>query len=432
MGNSLALSAYLGATSLADGWAWRKLKKRVAEGKEDPDRIHERFGKPDFPRPEGPLAWFHAASVGESLSILELLAQIKSEYPKLTVLVTTGTRSSAMILDARMPKTVIHQYIPVDTKTAVTGFLDHWRPDVAIWTESEFWPRLMTQTHERGVPMLLINGRISANTLKVWKRVKGMSRSLFQRFDKLLLQTPDMVDAFASIGAPADRITVTGSLKEGAVPLPHDQLARKEMIKQIGTRPVWFAGSTHDGEEEVIAEAQLLARRKNPELLLILAPRHPERAGEIEALLLKMGLKVSVRSRGEKVTGQTEVYLADTLGEMGLWYRLAPVSFVGGSLDTSGGHNPFEPAALGSAILHGPNVHNFEDIYQRLYDGEAAFCVRTEQELADAVDRFLNPDEAAKYAAAAWEVSSDGAGVTDAVLDLLRPYFDKAVGHESP
>jgi len=386
MGKSLALAAYLGATSFADAWANTKIKRRLAVGKEDPDRFEERLGKPSIPRPDGPLAWFHAASVGESLSILELLSQIKFEYPNMSLLVTTGTRSSAMLLDTRMPKNVMHQYIPVDSKKAVTAFLDHWKPSLAVWTESEFWPRLMSQTHERGVPMLLINGRISEKT----------------------------------------KITVTGSLKEGAVPLPHDATARKEMLRQIGTRPIWFAGSTHDGEEEIVAGAHRLALKKRPELLMVLAPRHPERAKEISALLERMGFTVATRSKGEKITGQTEIYLADTLGEMGLWYRIAPVSFVGGSLASVGGHNPFEPAALGSAILHGPNVHNFSDIYQRLYDGEASHCVRSEAELAQAVDRFLQPDEAAKFATSAWEVSSDGAGVTDAVLDLMRPYLDAA------
>jgi len=250
MGKSLALAAYLGATALADGWAGTKLKRRMAQGKEDPDRINERLGQPELERPKGPLAWFHAASVGESLSILELLSQIKSEYPDISLLVTTGTRSSAQLLNTRMPKNVIHQYIPVDTKAAVTGFLDHWKPDLAIWTESEFWPRLMSQTHARKIPMILINGRISDATVKTWKRIRGMSKSLFGRFDMMLVQTPEMVEAFSSIGAEKDKITATGSLKEGAVPLPHDELARKEMLKQIGTRPVWFAGSTHDGEEE--------------------------------------------------------------------------------------------------------------------------------------------------------------------------------------
>lgn len=428
MARSLTLAAYLGLTKFADGWARRKLTRRTAEGKEDSDRINERFGQPSISRPAGKLVWFHAASVGESLSLLELMQQITAAYPGCTILVTTGTRSSAQILETRMPDNVIHQYVPVDTKASVMGFLNHWKPDIAIWTESEFWPRLMVQTKSKGIPMLLINGRISEETAKKWRKFKGMSRSMLNRFDLMLVQTPEMAESFMSIGAEPDRVIATGSLKEGAVPLPHDESLRREITKQLGSRPVWFAGSTHDGEEEVIASAHRMARAKHPELLLILAPRHVERSEEITALLETADFKVSTRSKGEKIVGQTDIFLADTLGEMGVWYRIAPVSFVGGSLVPVGGHNPFEPAALGSAILYGPHIFNFADIYQRLYDGEAAQCVRTDGELADAVIRCVNPDEAAKYATAAWEVSSDGAGVTDTVMEHLEPFLKKALG----
>ena len=427
MAKSILLAVYLAATSLADNWASGKLKKRIAQGKEDPERIDERFGRPALPRPDGPLAWFHAASVGESLSVLELISKIQKEYPSFTVLVTTGTRSSAHILRTRLPAGIIHQYIPVDTKTAVTGFLDHWRPDVAIWTESEFWPQLMVQTNRRNIPMLLINGRISEKSADSWRWAKGMSRRLLSFFSLLQVQTKEVADSFVKIGAPIDRISITGSLKAGAVALPHDANERKTLQKMIGTRPVWFAGSTHIGEEEIVAEAQKTLRKRRPELLLVLAPRHPERLAEIAAILNENDLKFAVRSEGETITQQTEVYVADTFGEMGLWYRIAPVSFVGGSLTDVGGHNPFEPAALGSAILHGPHVENFADIYKRLSDGKASHLIKTPGELADAVDTYLQPDQAAALATAAWEVSSEGSGVTDKVLVELRPYFDKVV-----
>lgn len=428
MTRSILLATYLGITSAIDGWARRKLERRADAGKEDRTRLHERFGQPDLPRPDGPLVWFHAASVGESLSILELLRQIAKAYPNLTLLVTTGTRSSAALLAKRMPSGTIHQYVPIDTKVAVSGFLGHWRPDLAIWTESEFWPRLMVKTAQQDIPMLLINGRISEDTTRSWKRARSMARSLLERFDLLLIQTEENAALFKSIGAPADRVIATGSLKEGAVSLPHDPHMRKQLLSQIGARPVWLAASTHEGEEEIIAAAQRLAEKKRPELLLILAPRHPERGDSIEAGLKAQGFRVARRSRQETLTAQTEIYLADTLGEMGLWFRLAPVSFVGGSLVSIGGHNPFEPAALGSAIVHGPHVTNFEDIYQRLYDGEAAVCVRSEEDLADAVDRLLNPEHAATLAANAWSVSSDGAGVTERVLDLIDPYLKRVAG----
>ena len=427
MGNSIALAAYLAATRFADRWAERKLEARKAEGKEDPERINERYGRPTRPRPKGALIWFHAASVGESLSVLELLSQIKSRFPSMSILVTTGTRSSAEILNTRLPDAVIHQYVPVDTRSAVTGFLDHWKPDIAVWTESELWPRLMTQTHDRGIPMVLINGRISEKTAETWKWLPGMSKSLLDRFDAMHVQNEEIATVFREIGGKKDRITVSGSLKEGAIALPHDEIERKNIQKQIGTRPVWFAGSTHDGEEEIIVEAHKLVRVKRPELLLILAPRHPERKNDVAGVIDRAGLTTAIRSLGDVIKGQTDVYLADTLGEMGLWYRIAPVSFVGGSLTTIGGHNPFEPAALGSAILYGPNVDNFADIYQRLHDGLAAVCVRSADELAEAVHRYLQPDQAAVLATAAWEVSSDGAGATEKVFDLLKPYIEKAL-----
>lgn len=426
MTRSFMLTAYLCATSLIDGWVRRKVERRAEDGKEDRARLHERFGKPTLARPDGPLVWFHAASVGESLSILELLRQISDTYPELTVLVTTGTKSSAALMEKRMPGGTLHQYIPVDTKSAVDGFLNHWKPDLAIWTESEFWPRLMYKTHARKIPMLLINGRISADTAKSWKRAPRMAKGLLERFELLLIQTEDNAELFKRIGAPKDRVTTTGSLKEGAVSLPHDPEMRKALIAQIGSRPVWFAGSTHEGEEEIVTAAHRLARKKRPELLLILAPRHPERGDEIAAELEADGFRVSRRSKRDPIEAQTEIYFADTLGEMGLWYRVAPVSFVGGSFVTVGGHNPFEPAALGSAILHGPHVSSFEDIYQRLYDGEAAICVRSEDDLANAVDEYLNPEAAARLASNAWSVSSDGAGVTEAVLELIDPYLKRA------
>lgn len=423
---SPALGAYLSFTRFADGWARRRLKRRMDEGKEDPERIEERFGRPSVPRPEGPLVWFHAASVGESLSILELLRAVQTDFPDLNILVTTGTRSSASLLDFRLPEGVIHQFVPIDTRRAVQGFLRHWRPGLAVWTESEFWPRLMMDTKRSGAKMVLVNGRISEKSRNAWTWLKGMAKKLMRQFDLMLVQSDEIAAYFRQIGAPAKRVLVTGSLKEGAVPLPCDDTARKEMVRQIGQRPVWLAASTHAGEEEIVIAAHQRVQKKNPELLLILTPRHPERGDDVMNILNDAGMKVARRSKGEKIEQDTQVYLADTLGEMGIWYRVAPVSFVGGSLQEIGGHNPFEPAALGSAILHGPFVSSFADIYQRLSDGGAAIRVESDTDLADALQRCMNADQAALLASAAWSVSSEGASVTDEVLDHLRPYLDAA------
>lgn len=424
MARSVALAAYLGLTALAGGLVRRKIVQRAKDGKEDADRLAERFGVASKDRPDGPLVWFHAASVGESLSIIELIIQIIEDYPQMTVLVTTGTKSAATLLNSRLPKGTIHQYVPVDTPAAVAGFLDHWKPDLAVWTESEFWPRLMVRTHDRGIPMLLVNGRITDQTRQRWRKLRGAARSLLARFDMLLLQNDAMARAFRDIGANPHRIDVTGSLKEGAVPLPFDENARKDIVAKIGRRAVWLAASTHDGEEEIVLAAHQNVLRRSPEALLILAPRHPQRAPVLRALIEDAGLGVAQRSLGETIEHSTDVYLADTLGEMGLWYRVAPVSFVGGSLVAVGGHNPFEPAALGSAIIHGPHVFNFDDIYARLEEKNASVSVTGATSLASTVYDCLHADASAQLAAAAWDVSSEGSGVTDRVMSRIRPYLD--------
>ena len=329
MAFSPALSAYLGATSLLESWAARKIEARAQAGKEDRQRLGERFGQAGLARPAGALVWFHAASVGESLSILELLNEITRQHPQLNILITTGTRSSAQLMSVRLPPGVLHQYVPVDTRAAVGGFLDHWRPDLAIWTESELWPRLVTTTASFGIPMLLVNGRISAGSARRWRFLPGMARRLMTSFDAILVQDNDIAQRFLAIGAEQAKLHVTGSLKEGTQPLPADETALAGLQKAIGRRPVWLAASTHEGEEDAVLAAHHALGSKVMKPLLILAPRHPERGEAVAGLASKAGCHVARRSRDEPLLEQTQVYVADTLGEMGLWYRLAPVSFVG-------------------------------------------------------------------------------------------------------
>ena len=339
----LALSAYLGATRLLEGWAERRIEARVEAGKEDAARLAERFGHGAVPRPDGPLVWFHAASVGESLSILELIRRIGAAHPGLSLLVTTGTRTSAQLLAARLPEGVIHHYVPVDTRSAVTRFLDHWHPDLALWTESELWPRLVTETAARGTPMLLINARISEASARRWRWLGRMSAAVVGSFDAVLVQDDEIKERFALIGTPQDKITVTGSLKEGAAPLPVDQGRLAAFQKAIGDRPVWLAASTHDGEESEVIAAQQLLLRRYPNLLMILAPRHPERGGDVAEMLDHAGLAVAQRSEGAMPGPEHKVYLADSLGEMGLWYRLAPFPLWAARLRRSGGTTPMNP-----------------------------------------------------------------------------------------
>ena len=427
MARSLMLSLYLAWTARgARAFAERKLRERLAAGKEDGDRLDERRGIASVARPDGPLIWFHAASVGESLAVLELIRQLLDQREDLHVLITTGTVTSASVLADRLPDRAIHHYVPLDAKHFVTTFLDHWKPDLAIWTESELWPTLVVETHSRDIPMLLLNARMSKASHDKWRFARGMARSLLSRFRHALVQDNLTMVYLRRLGMRPERMDVMGTLKEGAVALPCQEQDRAEMAAVLAGRPVWLATSTHDGEERMVLQAHRMAMRSSPRLLLILVPRHPERGDEIAAMLQSEGWRFMRRTADEVPVDEAGVYLADTMGELGLWYRLSPISFVGGSLVAIGGHNPFEPAALGSAILHGPYVTNFIDIYDRLRDGGAARLVSSPEKLAAEVTRLLNPDQAANMAAAAWQVVSDGAEVTDRALALIFDTLDEA------
>jgi len=410
----------------ARAFAERKLRERVEAGKEDPARLDERRGIAGRPRPDGPLLWFHAASVGESLALLELIRRLLDNREDLHVLITTGTVTSAALMADRLADRAIHQFAPLDAKPFVAAFLDHWRPDVAIWTESELWPTLVVETDARGVPMLLLNARMSRASHDRWRFARGVIRNLLGRFRAALVQDNATMGYLRRLGMPADRMKVLGTLKEGAAALPCNEAERAAIAADLAGRPVWLAASTHPGEEKLVLQAHRLARRSSPRLLLVLVPRHPDRGDEIAAMLQADGWRFTRRAAGEEPDEEAAVYLADTMGELGLWYRLAPISFVGGSLASVGGHNPFEPAALGSAILHGPYVANFAEIYRRLAEAGAARLVSSPEKLAGEVAQLLSPDQAATMASGAWQVISDGADVTDRALALVLDTLDAA------
>jgi 3-deoxy-D-manno-octulosonic-acid transferase len=419
------LRLYLAASRRSKHFARRALERRRDEGKEDAERLGERMGQASLPRPDGRLVWFHAASVGEAASLLEMLRRLTLARPEVCCLVTTGTVTSAKFLADRLPEGCIHQFAPLDVRPWVRRFLDHWRPDAAVWTESELWPATLTELKARGIPTLLINARISNRSFRRWRMMGGMARALLAKFDRILAQDDLAGEQLTALGADPERLTVEGTLKEGAAPLPYDEAERVRIARAFSGRPVWLAASTHPGEEEIVLAAHGRARRAMPMLALILAPRHPARGDEVAHMMRARGLTVAQRSRAEPIGADTDVYLADTLGEMGLWYRIAAVSFVGGSLVDIGGHNPFEPALLGSAILYGPHVRNFIDGYRRLAAADAAVLVRNETELCEALVATMAPDRAAAMAAAAWAACSEGAEVTDTVLEAIGALLDR-------
>ncbi|MGG7567304.1 3-deoxy-D-manno-octulosonic acid transferase [Rhodovulum sp. DZ06] len=417
---SAALSLYRALSAVAEPLGRALLSRRAARGKEDPARIGERLGHAGAPRPDGKLVWLHGASVGEALSLLTLVEALRAARPDLNILMTTGTVTSAGLMAARLPKGAIHQYVPLDVAPAARRFLDHWHPDLAIWAESELWPFLVSETRARGIPMALVNARMSKGSARNWSRfAPGMARALLGAFDAVGAQDAEIAARLAGLGAKAE---VTGTLKGGVAP-PDLPGPRAALAEAAAGRPLWLAASTHPGEEALAAEAHVRAAAAIPGLLTLIAPRHPERGPEILEALRARGLRASRRGAEHALPGAGDaVHVLDTLGEMGAWLRLAPVAFIGGSLSETGGHNPHEPAAIGAAILHGPHVANFAPDYAALTAAGGAVEVRSSAALADAVIRLLGDAPArAALADAARSALPDGRGARAATMALLAP-----------
>lgn len=416
---------YRGLTTLLGPAVRFYLGQRLRHGKEDALRFGEREGRASRARPPGPLVWIHAASVGEAVSTLAFIDRLIAERPALNVLVTTGTVTSARLLGTRLPTGhAWHQYVPVDRLLYVRRFLDHWRPDLAIWVESELWPNLIVETRRRRVPLILLNGRMSLASYRRWQRVPALIRPLLSGFDLCLTQDTVQAERFARLGAP--RAFTVGDLKAAAAPLPTDQPALDLLQQALGARPRWLAASTHEGEEEMAVAAHLQLRRRLPELCTIIAPRHPARGAEIAAMAARHGLTVARRSQDQPLTSDVAIYLADTLGELGLFYRLAGLTFIGGSTSNLGGHNPLEAALLDCAILHGPDMANTAAVAEALRSAGGAEIVTDAATLAVALERLLtNPELRGRRAAAAATVAARQRNVLDAVLDRLGPWLDR-------
>ena len=399
------------------------LKWRRRQGKEDGARIAERLGRASLRRPARPLVWIHAASVGEATSVLALMQRITEERPGIAILATTGTVAAARLLETRLPEGARHQFVPVDLPHPVERFLDHWRPDLAIWIESELWPNLVLATHRHGIPMVLLNARLSDRSLARWRALPGLIRPMLRAFALCLAQDEAQAERFRSLGAPV--IASVGDLKAAAPPLDADPGMLASLREEVGGRPLWLAASTHAGEEEIVAAAHRELAGSHPRLLTMIAPRHPARGPAIAEVLRSRGLRVARRAAGEPVAAETEIYLADTLGELGLFFRMVGIAFIGGSLIGKGGHNPFEAARLDCAILHGPDMANCAAMAAALAAAGASTTVQDAETLAGAVDRLLtDPRLRDMQAAAARRVAAAGTQALDAALDRLAPWLD--------
>ncbi|MGU3359498.1 3-deoxy-D-manno-octulosonic acid transferase [Methylobacterium sp. M6A4_1b] len=371
---------YLGEPAVAGLLAWR-----ARRGKEDPGRLAERRGLPGRARPLGRLAWMHGASVGEVLSLVGLVDGMIARG--FSVLVTTGTRSAADLIGQRLPAGAVHQYVPLDAPRWVDRFLDHWRPDLALVAESEIWPNTILGLHRRGIPLLLVNGRMSERSAKGWARTPRTAEALLARIAICLAQTEADADRFRRLGAP--RVSISGNLKYDSEVPPADGQQLAHLRDLIGDRPVWVAASTHPGEDAVAARAHARLRARWPRLLTIVVPRHPHRGGDVAACAGAEGLTSARRSQGGRPHGGIDLYVADTLGELGLFYRLSRIVYLGGSLVPHGGQNPIEPTRLRAAVLHGPHVHNFTQVYEALDGAGGALAVADADALPATLDGLL-------------------------------------------
>lgn len=382
-----ALKIYRAATRAFGLAAPLLLNIRSRQGKEDPARRGERYGQTDVARPDGALMWFHAASVGETNAVLPVIDRLLAERQDLTVLLTTGTLTSAAMAKRRLPERALHQYIALDVPSYVQAFLDHWKPDVAVFVESEIWPNLIVEIARRRIPLALANARMSSRSAARWRWLSGISVPLFSRFDVVLAQNDIFARTLKRLGAR--RVVAVGNLKIDAPPPVVDAVELERLRQTLAGRPLLVAASTHDPEEETVAEAHRLVAARLKGFCTIIAPRHPGRGKAIAAALRAKGFEIALRSAGERPDAKTDIYIVDTIGELGTLYALTDVAFIGGSLIAHGGQNPVEAIGHGAVVLTGPHWSNFRDLYRALLRHKGAREVASAAALADALVEIL-------------------------------------------
>jgi 3-deoxy-D-manno-octulosonic-acid transferase len=412
----LALHAYRFAAAAFAPAAPLLLRARARNGKEELSRLAERLGRPSLPRPRGQLIWIHGASIGECLSVLPLINKLL-ERPDRSVLVTSGTVTSAALMRERLPARAFHQFVPVDTPAAVRGFLEHWRPDAALFVDSELWPNLLSGARKRGAKVALVNGRMSARSFAGWRRAPGSARSVLSCFDLCLAQDRASAERFVHLGAA--KVQISGNLKADVQPEPPAPDMLAEFLQALGTRRVLLAASTHPGEDETLLPAHDALRRDHRDLLTIIAPRHPARGPEIAMLCGTRA--VLLRTQAAAPKPDTAVYVADTIGELSLFYTIAPFAFIGGSLVPHGGQNPLEAARLGRAVMAGPYTDNFAGAYESLFAAQGWGRVHSCAEIAaQARAWFASPESARMAGLAAAKAAAQLGGALEMTLNSLE------------
>lgn len=404
------------------------LARRLHAGKEDPERLSERKGIPSLPRPNGPLIWVHVASVGEAQSVLSLIQLLLDQNSQLHILVTSGTRTSAGLLATKLPPRAIHQYVPIDHPDWVRSFFDHWNPSMALWVESELWPNMLTMLKKRHIPAALLNAHMSPSSHKNWKRVPDLARKLLSVFLVILAQSRQDAAYYSEFNAHS--VVITDNIKYAAKPLSYREEDLAALKSAIGARPVWLYASTHKGEEELAAIVHKKLRSAFPDLLTIIAPRHPDRRQEILETIESADLKPKLRGVHHNLpSDEDDIYIADTMGELGLFYKFAPMAVIGRSFsdDGGGGHNPIEAALHQCAVLHGPNVQNLALIFEEMDEASAAMKIAEKTVFPDVIASLLQDTEKLqKLQTDGYNFSKTKADVLKRVIDELEPVFLEA------
>jgi 3-deoxy-D-manno-octulosonic-acid transferase len=396
------------------------IRQRLKNNKEDPARLDERRGISQIERPAGPLVWIHGASVGEVLAAAALIERLRALGMR--ILLTSGTVTSAEIIAKRFPTDIIHQYIPYDSPRFVARFLDHWKPSLALFIESDLWPNLIISAAKRRLPMVLINARMSQRSFPRWQKFSATIGALLGRFEICLAQSETDAERFSALGSRS--VVVTGNLKLDVQAPPGDAVKLDKLMAVTRGRPIIVASSTHPGEEEIILETHKTLTSFFPKLLTVIVPRHAHRGADIAQMITVAGAQVALRSREELPHAGTDIYVADTMGELGLFYRLSPVVFIGGSLVPHGGQNPIEAVKLGASVVHGPHVFNFTDVYEALDGAGGAKLADSSEQLVKQLGQMLG-NEAARDAAieAGHRVVERLGGALDRTLHALEPYL---------
>lgn len=399
----------------------RYIKKRQLNGKEDIKRFNERIGRPTMKRPDGKLIWLHGASVGESVSMLPLINKLLETYPDASVMVTTGTVTSADVMAKRLPERAFHQYVPIDNPSFVTRFIRHWHPDLVLWFESDLWPALLSGIKRKNIPLVLVNGRISNKSFKRWQQFDFISKELLGCFTFCLGQSEEDAYRLRILGAKDS--SCLGNLKYAGINPPVNKEKLDEIKTQIGNRPLWVVSSTHNDEELKIGKFLKRAGEKIPGLFTIIAPRHPGRGEEIQKQLNELDLKTALRSNNEKIDENTDVYIANTIGEVGIWYEMSPIVFIGGSLIPHGGQNFIEPSRFRDAVIVGPHMHNFTDAVNRAKKADAIIQVNDIVELEETLLQLLQNKELLEAKCSlAYNWSTSEAKILDGIVEKIKGY----------